>query len=207
MVDPTAHKIRVVLIDDHPVALAGIRLGLRRHADIELVGEASDGPAGLTQIVQQQPDVALVDLFLPGIDGLEIAYQARAAGIRSRMILISGDLSTVGPAQLSKSGISGLFQKSGSIDQLAELIRSVARDPERSPATPNLKTGLALLSDEERAVLVLIAKGSSLKQISQELGVSYKAADYLKQSVMRKLNLHNRVQLTLFAIRERLVEA
>jgi DNA-binding NarL/FixJ family response regulator len=207
------NRIRIVLIDDHPIALAGFRVGLKRFSDIEIVGEAVSGAEGLRLIEERHPAVAVVDVLLPDTNGLEVAARARDVWPQTQVIITSGDLSVATMSRGTQLGVAGYFHKSGAIERLAILIRETAGvvDPAADHAEAGRVRegaphgGLDALTPREHELLALLANGVTLKQAAAHLGVSYKSADHAKQSLMRKLDIHNRVDLVRFAIREHLV--
>jgi DNA-binding NarL/FixJ family response regulator len=202
-------KIRIIIIDDHPVALAGMRVGLKRFEDIVLAGEALDGATGLRQIEELKPDIAVVDVLLPDMDGLEVTARARQLHPAVRIILTSGDLSIATMSRAAHLGVAGYFHKSGAVERLALLVRSVFHSELNAPSplgVPDMPDELEALTLKEHEMLMLLANGASLKQAAGRMGITYKAADRLKQSVMRKLDVHNRVELVRYAIREHLVQ-
>jgi DNA-binding NarL/FixJ family response regulator len=211
MVAPAvAHRIRVVIVDDHPVALAGIRVGLKRFHDIHLEAEALDGGTGLERIAELLPDVAIVDVQLPDIDGLEVTARARDSSPATRIIITSGDLSIATMSRASQLGVAGFFHKSGAVERLALLIRSVYHEgPDESDSLtvpdPQTTAGLDALTPKEHELLMLVANGVSLKQTAERMGITHSSADRLERVVMLKLGVDNRVDLIGFAVREQLV--
>jgi len=204
------NRIRVLLIDDHPIALTGFRVGLKRFPDIEIVGEAVSGAEGLRLIAEHHPAVAVVDVLLPDTNGLDVAARAREVSPLTRVIITSGDLSVATMSRGTQLGVAGYFHKSGAIERLAILLREtvgieqpVGEPPETREPSP--ESAIELLTSREHELLALLANGVTLKQAAAHLGVSYKSADHAKQSLMKKLGIHNRVDLVRFAIREHLV--
>lgn len=207
---PVTNRIRVLLIDDHPIALTGFRVGLKRFPDIEIVGEAVSGAEGLRLIAEHHPAVAVVDVLLPDTNGLDVAARAREVSPLTRVVITSGDLSVATMSRGTQLGVAGYFHKSGAIERLAILLREtvgieqpVVEPPETRE--PPHESGIDLLTSREHELLALLANGVTLKQAAAHLGVSYKSADHAKQSLMKKLGIHNRVDLVRFAIREHLI--
>lgn len=204
------NRIRVALIDDHPIALAGFRVGLKRFPDIDIVGEASSGAEGLRLIEERRPAIAVVDVLLPDTNGLEVAARTREICPQTQVIITSGDLSVSTMSRGTQIGVAGYFHKSGAIERLALLLRETA-GPATATGEPvaskesQPESGLDLLNSREHELLALLANGVTLKQAAAHLRVSYKSADHSKQSLMKKLGIHNRVDLVRFAIRENLI--
>jgi NarL family two-component system response regulator LiaR len=210
MVAPAPEKrIGIVVIDDHPVALAGIRVGLKKFDDIHLNAEAIDGASGLRRIEEHQPDVAVIDVLLPDMDGLEVTARAAEISPDTRVIITSGDLSIATMSRAAHLGVAGYFHKSGAIERLVLLIRAAYRgepDEFESLAVPPTAGGLDELTLREHQLLMLLANGSSLKQAAMRMELSYPSADRLKQALMAKLKVHDLVELVRYAIHEQLVQ-
>src|SRR5262245_14173714 len=117
--------IRVLIVDDHPVARAGLRTWLEREEVIDVVDEASDGPAALERIAEAAPDVAVVDLGLPQMDGIETAARIRQSHPATRIILISGLLDAASVRRGLKAGILGFALKTDGAQRLARMVREV----------------------------------------------------------------------------------
>jgi two-component system response regulator DesR len=202
-------RIRVIIIDDHPVALTGIRVGLKRFRDIHLESEALDGASGLAQIEERKPDVAVVDVQLPDMDGLEVASLARELSPDTRIILTSGDLSIATMSRASQLGVAGFFHKSGAVERLALLIRSVMDDADdaESLEVPEVGDGLRSLTSREHELLMLLANGASLAQSAARMGMSHAAAEHLEAGMMQKLGVESRVDLIRLAAEECLVHS
>jgi DNA-binding NarL/FixJ family response regulator len=204
------NPIRVIIIDDHPVALAGIRVGLKRFRDIQLVSEALDGTSGLEQIARHKPDVAVIDVLLPDLDGLEVTARARELSPATRLIITSGDLSIATMSRASQLGVAGFFHKSGAVERLALLIRSVhcheiEGEGAESLAVPATAEGLESLTLNEHDLLMQLANGLSLKNAATHVGINFQSAERLQHSLMRKLDVQTRVDLVRRAVEEKLV--
>jgi DNA-binding NarL/FixJ family response regulator len=204
------NPIRVIIIDDHPVALAGIRVGLKRFHDVQLVAEALDGTTGLEQIARLKPDVAVIDVLLPDLDGLEVTARARELSPATRLIITSGDLSIATMSRASQLGVAGFFHKSGAVERLALLIRSVhcsetEGEGTETLAVPATAEGLESLTLNEHDLLMQLANGASLKNAAAHLGINFQSAERLQLALMRKLDVQTRVDLVRRAVEEKLV--
>ena len=215
-----ADQLTVLIVDDHPVVRQGLRVLLEVHDGIDVAGEAADGPAALGLAAELTPDVILLDLKLPGLDGIGVLTELRARGIGARvLILTSGN----DPAQVSRAvqaGASGFLYKDVDPDALIRAIRAVhdgnlllAPDAAGS-LVPGLATaggwgpgggpgrgGLAALTVREREVLEEIARGRSNREIARELRVSEKTVKTHVSSVLAKLGVQDRTQAALYAVR------
>ncbi|MGQ0636275.1 MAG: response regulator transcription factor [Planctomycetaceae bacterium] len=212
--------IKVMLVDDHPVVCVGIRAGWERFTDVTVDCEATDCAKALALVSRREIDVAIIDVRLPDCDGLDLAEQFRRLAPDLRVIMISGDFARSAIERGVQAGVRGFSLKTESPLQLAEFVRRVMRGeyccssqleeqlrpgPQGFGIAQEPGRGLSLLSERERDMLVELANGSSLKQASINMGLSYKSADYLKQNIMKKLEIHDRVELARFAVREGLL--
>lgn len=210
-------KLRVMLVDDFPVVCMGLRLYLERCPDIIVDCEAYDGKMALELAIERRPPVAIIDVRLPPSDGITLAEQIREAVPETRVLLISGWFESYTIERGLKAGVSGFIEKTEFLQKLSTFVREVSRGGfccsqsvweyiERSEEgyrlIPSAASVVLSLSSKEREMLECLAQGASLKQAARLIGVTYKSADHLKQNVMKKLNVHDRVELVRLAIRE-----
>jgi DNA-binding NarL/FixJ family response regulator len=205
--------IRVVLADDHAVVRQGLRTFLDLQDDIEVVAEAADGEGAVAAAVRTDPDVVLLDLVMPGLDGL--GALARLRDTRARVIVLTsfGDDDKLFAAL--RGGAAGYLLKDVEPSDLVRAIRS-AQDGQ-SPLSPAIATrvveevahgGTAApgeLTPRELDVLILIARGRSNKVIARELGVAEKTVKTHVSHILGKLGLTDRTQAALYAVRQGLV--
>jgi DNA-binding NarL/FixJ family response regulator len=230
--DPVAapDRMSVLIVDDHPVVRQGLRVLLDVHDGMEVAGEARDGDEALALAAELCPDVILLDLKLPGMDGIAVLRELRARGIGARvLVLTSGN----DPALVSlalRSGAAGFLYKDVDPDALVRAIRAVndgntllapgaagslvhpggypgpdgdgadGRDPGREVRRPAWG-GLGALTAREREVLDQIARGLSNREIARLLHVSEKTVKTHVSSVLAKLGVQDRTQAALFAVR------
>ena len=205
-----AVPITVVIADDHPVVRQGLAVLLEVHDDIELVGEASDGDAAVRLTLEFAPDVLLLDLKLPGLDGLGVLGELRAHGAGTRVLVLTSTAGPTGPTLALQAGAAGFLYKDVDPDALIRAIRSVhdghtvlAPDAARLVAArPGPQSrGLRSLTGREREVLALLADGRSNREIARLLSVSEKTVKSHVSSVLAKLGVADRTQAALFAVR------
>jgi two-component system response regulator NreC len=211
--------ITVLICDDHELFRQGVRTILSLQPDIEVVGEAGDGRKAVEATLVLKPDVVLMDIFMPGLKGFDAVRRIKKAlpETKALILTVSDDEDLV--ARCLDAGASGYVLKDSPPLQLVYAIQAANRGQQyMSPGvlTPmvrrfisqaaEMKSGYELLSDREREVLVLLAEGQSLKEIAVQLDLSVKTVDAHKCNLMRKLDLHDRVELIRYAIRKRLVE-
>ena len=196
--------IRVALVEDQRLVREILEAQLAREADIEVVGATGEGRDAIAMARRARPDVLIVDLGLPDIDGLEVARAVHAQDPAIRLIVLSVDTRPERVRRLMEAGARGYVVKSGALRDLLRAVHVVA-DGETylSPelARPPAAAALAL-GPREREVLALIAAGLRTAQIGARLGISPATVESHRRNIMRKLNLHSVAGLTKFALRE-----
>lgn len=209
--------IRVLLADDHAVVRQGLRTFLDLQDDIEVVAEAGDGEAALDAAIRTRPDVILLDLVMPKLDGVGTLKRLRESGTRARVIVLTsfGDDDKLFAAL--RAGAAGYLLKDVQPPELVRAIRSVSDGD--TPLSPTIATRIVEeiaqgggapadvddLTPRERDVLVLIARGRSNKVIALELGVAEKTVKTHVSHILAKLGLTDRTQAALYAVRHGLV--
>jgi DNA-binding NarL/FixJ family response regulator len=206
--------IRVLIADDHPVVRQGLRTFLGVQDDIEVVGEAADGAEVVSQAEALTPDVILLDLKMPGVDGLMALEELRGRGVEARVLVLTsaGERSRVAPAV--RAGAAGYLYKDVDPQALVQAIRAVhdghvlfapeAADAMLSPDRG--EKGATTLTAREREVLVQIALGRSNREIARSLVVSEKTVKTHVSNILMKLGLQDRTQAALYAVRHGLAE-
>jgi len=209
--------ITVMLIDDHRVVRQGLRDFLELQSDIEVIGEASSGEEGVQMARDLLPDVVLMDLVMPGIDGVETTRRVRNASPSTKVIVLTSftDDAKVFPA--IKAGAISYLLKDISPEELAHAIRAAQRNeavlhPEVAAklmqefATPrSADAPVEQLTSRELEVLRLIAKGMSNKEIADTLIVSEKTIKTHVSNILSKLHLADRTQAAIYALKQRIV--
>lgn len=205
-------RIRVLLVDDHQVVRRGLRTFLEIQDDIEVVGEAADGAEGVARTQELSPDVVLMDIKMPGTDGIEALRRLRELENPAKVLIVTSftEQRTVVPAL--RAGASGYVYKDVDPDALAGAIRSVYAghvllQPEVAGALlaqddPGTGTGRgSTLTEREREVLGLIADGRSNREIARALVLSEKTVKTHVSNILMKLDLSDRTQAALWAVR------
>jgi DNA-binding NarL/FixJ family response regulator len=216
--------MRVLLADDHHLVRAGIRALLESLPEVEIVAEAGDGQEALAALQRTKPDVALLDISMPGLNGLELAARASREVPETRIVILSvhGDASHV--AQALRAGAKGYLVKDAAADELPVLLRSVMRgETYLSPGisrhvvdgflgrsatsgdeTPDISS---LLTPRQRETLQLVAEGRSTKEIAQKLNLSVKTVETHRAQIMERLDIHDLAGLVRFAVRAGIVSS
>src|SRR5580693_4290823 len=200
--------IRVLIVDDHPVVRQGLRVLLEVQDGIEVTGEAGDGPTALARAAEHQPAVILLDLKLPGLDGLAVLEQLKHT--TARVLVLTSVTDPVAAGRAMREGAAGVLYKDVDPDALVRAIRAVHDGhlllaPEAAgillqPATWQNR-GLDALTAREHEVLAELAKGRSNREIARALNVSEKTVKAHVSSVLAKLGVQDRTQAALFAVR------
>lgn len=207
-----ADQIRVLVVDDHPVVRQGLRTFLDLQDDITVVGESADGESCVADAETLAPDVILLDLRMPGADGVAALHGLRERGNPARVLVITSftEPTTVLPAV--RAGASGYVYKDVDPPALAAAIRSVHAghvllhpDVARLLAAGDARP--ADLTPREREVLVEVARGRSNREIARELSVSEKTVKTHVSAILAKLGVQDRTQAALHAVRTGLVES
>ena len=200
--------IRVLIVDDHPVVRQGLRVLLEVQDGIEVTGEAGDGPTALARAAEQQPDVILLDLKLPGLDGLAVLEQLK--NTTAKVLVLTSVTDPVAAGRAMREGAAGVLYKDVDPDALVRAIRAVhdghlllAAEAAGTLLQPAAGPGRGLdaLTAREREVLAELAQGRSNREIARALNVSEKTVKAHVSSVLAKLGVQDRTQAALFAVR------
>jgi two-component system, NarL family, response regulator LiaR len=212
----TNNKLTVAIVDDHQVVRQGLRTFLELYDDIVVVGEAADGAAGLELVRREQPEVVLMDLVMPGMDGITATRQLKALGVATRVIALTSfaEDNKIFPA--IQAGAASYLLKDVTPDALVDAIRAVWHgEPRLHPdvarklldamrATPDLARhdpDRGDLSQRELDVVRLVAEGLSNREIAGRLVISDKTVKTHLTHILSKLNLADRTQLAIYALR------
>jgi DNA-binding NarL/FixJ family response regulator len=205
-------KITVLIADDHPVVRQGLRVLLSLEDDIEVVGEVGDGAEAVELAVALVPDVILLDLKLPVLDGLGVLADLRDRGLPSHTLVLTSVADQASVTVAMRAGAAGFLYKDVDPDALVRAVRSVhdgntVLAPEaagslvRSRARATAVAGLDALTAREREVLAQVAEGRSNREIARLLHMSEKTVKTHVSSVLAKLGVADRTQAALYAVR------
>lgn len=205
--------IRVLIADDHPLVREGIKVSLARHPHIRVVGEASDGEAAVSAAQKLRPDVVLLDLNMPRLDGLGAARRLRKLLPSCRAIVLTMHLDEEYARQAVAAGAKGFVQKDASPATLSKAIEAVhhgrthfsdaasrALLGEVVAAGGKLSEAQDALTAREREVLVLIAEGASNKEAAARLKIGIRTVETHRERLMRKLDIRTTAGLTKYAL-------
>jgi DNA-binding NarL/FixJ family response regulator len=211
--------LSVLLADDHRIVRQGLRAILQTEADIRLTGEAADGPETLRLVERRRPDVLVLDLMLPGLNGLEVAREVRRRSARTAVVVLSMHDDPAYVAEAVRAGVAGYVLKDASADELLQAIRTAAGGGRHfSPSVAEAARVAAAsrpesavtdpyqsLTVREREVLQLTAEGHSSAQIAGRLFISPRTVETHRANLLRKLGLRNQKELIRHAVEKGLV--
>lgn len=214
--------IRVVVVDDHAVIRQGLRMLLESRPEIEVIGDCENGREALLMVERTRPDVVLMDVVMPGLNGIEATRQVRKASPSTRVVILSGFVDENQITGSIRAGASGYLVKNSDVAELVLAIQTVNRGNQYYSAAlsdgfdipelqlqarrPEQKTGVDTLTPREREVLQLIAEGRTNQQIADELVVSVKTVEAHKAHIMDKLKAKSRTDLIRYALRRGIVK-
>lgn len=218
-VSPMAESTKLLIVDDHPLFRQGVRLFLENTPGLELVGEGENGEAALAFLENQEADVVLLDLQMPGLDGIETTRRILSLRPETRVLILTSFGSWEKVYTALKTGAAGYLLKDAEPEQLVAAIRAVAAggsylgaqaaadllrhvDSQGQPTLPELPEPL---SSRETEVLALIAKGMGNREIAEALFVSEKTVKTHVANILQKLNVKSRTQAALYAMRENIL--
>jgi NarL family two-component system response regulator LiaR len=211
---PKAERIKVMIVDDHPIVRSGLVTMLLAFDDLELVGEASSGNKALALCQQELPDVILMDMVMPDMDGLETTRKVLEKYPSVKIIILTSFTKDNMVQDALEAGATSYLLKDSSIDQLAEAIRSAytgqpTLSPEATRALVNSKSGPQSfepdLTRREKQVLALIVEGLSNEEIADQLVISHATARHHVSACISKLGVKNRTQAASLAIKHKLI--
>ena len=210
--------IKVFMVDDHPILRMGLRNLLEEEADLEVVGEAGDGREAVKKVTELKPDVALLDISMPGLNGIQAARRLKTAAPETRVVILTVHQEEEYVSEALRAGASAYVLKDAAVNDLVQAIRAAAEgktylspDVERLVVTDggsasDVKTVSQHLTNREREVCKLLALGHTVPEIASMIGISRKTVDVHKTRLMKKLAVHNRAELVTYAIKNKLVD-
>ena len=212
-----SEAIQVLLVDDHTLVRQGIAALVSRQADIEIVGECGNGLEVVRRVLEAEPDVVVLDITLPGLNGLDVCRQITRKSKNSAVLILTMHADEEHVVRAFKSGATGYLLKEAAAEQFTEAVRAVASGElylgAGIPSTVLKRLGeegeedsYSLLTDRERQVLQQIAEGLTNRQVAENLGVSTKTVDTHRTRLMRKLGIHNQTMLVKYAYQRGIVK-
>jgi two-component system response regulator NreC len=212
-------KIRLLLVDDHQIVRAGLRMLFMAEDDLEIVGEADTAEEALNAIRELKPDVVLMDVAMPGMSGIEATRRIKEANPDIAVLALTMHEDEQYFFEMLNAGASGYMPKRAAPDDLVSAIRVVSQgNVYLYPSLAKLlvkdfldrsesesESVADVLTPREREVLTFIAEGYTNREVADALTISHKTVDRHRENIMRKLNLHSRVELVKYAIEKGLI--
>lgn len=214
-------KLKVLLADDHGIVRKGLRFILEREGEVEVVGEASDGREALKLAEELNPDVVVMDVAMPNLNGIQAAAQLVKKNPKIGIIMLSMYSDEAYLVRALSAGAKGYLLKDSAETDLLRAVESVSQGkPFFSPAIAqtlledymrrlqqqNLQDSYDLLTDREKEILQLLAEAKSNKEVAALLNLSLYTVETHRTHIMQKLNLHNTAEIVLYAMRKKIIQ-
>jgi len=215
--------LRIIVADDHDIIRRGLKQLLTAHSGWEVVGEAKTGREAVALAEQIKPDIVVMDLSMPDLNGLEAARRIRKALPRTEILILTLHFSDQLVRDIVEAGVRAYIMKSDADKDLVSAVEALANhrsfftsraadmllDGFRRPnAAPDAQSLLrSRLTSREREIVQLLAEGKSSKEVAVALGISVKTAETHRANIMRKLELHSVSELVRYAVRNQIIEA
>jgi two-component system, NarL family, response regulator NreC len=213
-------KLRILVADDHGIVRQGLRFVLEKQADMEVAGEATDGREAVRLAEELNPNVIVMDIGMPQLNGLEAAAQIVKRNTEAAVIILSMHTDEVYLVRALTSGVKGYLVKGSADQDLVAAVRAVAvgkcffspviaqmlaEDYTRQLQQKQVQDSYDLLTEREKEVLQLLAEGKSNKEVATVLNVSPYTVETHRTHLMQKLNLHNTAEIVLYAVRKKII--
>ena len=212
--------LRVLIADDHDIVRKGLKALIEEHPGWEVCGEARSGREAVKKATELNPDIVVIDVSMPDLNGLEATRQIRKSCPKTEVLVITHHDSDEMASEVLESGARGYVLKSDSDRDLAHAVESLSRHRpfftarvteiflanRGSRQTDPVEMVRNRLTSREREILQLLAEGKTAKEVASVLGIAIKTSDTHRTNIMRKLNVHSVAELVRYAIRNRLVE-
>jgi len=208
--------VKVLIADDHKMMRDGLRLIIDKQRNMEVVGEAEDGQDTVRQVRKLSPDIVVMDVAMPKLNGIEATRQIVASRKNTKVLPLSAHADRRYITEMLRAGASGYLLKHSASEELIEAIQTIIRgktylspeiaetvvDEYRRAVTAETPSAFSQLTEREREVLQLLAEGQSRKEIASSLSLSVKTIGTHVEHIMEKLDIHSLPKLTKYAIRE-----
>jgi DNA-binding NarL/FixJ family response regulator len=214
-------KLDVLVADDHDIVRRGVRYLLERQPGWRVVGEATNGKEAVEKAKQLKPDVSILDISMPALDGLEAARQIVASGCSTKVLILTMYHSDPLIQEMLKAGVRGYVLKTDAANELVEAVEALYRnktfftsrvpqvflDEREKPAKNNGQDRALRLTPRQREIVQLLAEGKNSREIAAMLGTTFKTVETHRANIMRRLECHSVTELVRYAIRNDLIQA
>ena len=209
------NKVKVLLVDDHELVREGIKMILEKERDFEVVGEATDGRKALAALQEVTPDVILMDISMPNLNGFEAIFQIKRSYPDAKILVLTVHTNEEYVYKSLKAGALGYLVKDSAVSELVGAVKAISEG--KSYLSPSVSKGLVdrltnptematesspyeLLTPREREILQLIGEGKNYQQIADTLNISYKTVENHRANIAEKLGVRERAQIVRYAI-------
>jgi DNA-binding NarL/FixJ family response regulator len=214
-------KLDVLVADDHDIVRRGLRDLLEKQPGWKVVAEATNGREAVEKTNQFKPDVSILDITMPALDGLEAARQIVASGSQTKLLILTIHQSDPLIQQMLKAGVRGYVLKSEAASELVHAVEAVHRnktfftskvpqsflDDRDKPAKTNAQDHALRLTPRQREIVQLLAEGKNSREIASALGTTFKTVETHRANIMRRLECHSVTELVRYAIRNDIIQA
>jgi DNA-binding NarL/FixJ family response regulator len=214
-------KLDVLVADDHDIVRRGLRDLLEKQPGWKVVGEATNGKEAVEKAKQLKPDVSILDISMPSLDGLEAARQILASGSATKVLILTMHHSDPLIQQMLKAGVRGYVLKSDAASELVQAVEALHRnktfftskvpqvflDDREKPVKTNGHDKVLRLTPRQREIVQLLAEGKNSREIAAALGTTFKTVETHRANIMRRLECHSVTELVRYAIRNDIIQA
>ena len=214
-------KLDVLVADDHDIVRRGLRDLLEKQPGWKVVAEATNGREAVEKAIQLNPDVSILDISMPSLDGLEAARQIVASGSPTKVLVLTMHHSDPLIQQMLKAGVRGYVLKTDAASELVQAVEALHRnktfftskvpqvflDGQQRPAKNNSHDPVLRLTPRQREIVQLLAEGKNSREIAATLGTTFKTVETHRANIMRRLECHSVTELVRYAIRNALIQA
>jgi DNA-binding NarL/FixJ family response regulator len=214
-------KVDVLVADDHDIVRRGLRDLLEKQPGWKVVGEASNGKEAVEKTKQLKPDVSILDISMPSLNGLEAARQITASGSATKVLILTMHHSDPLIQQMLRAGVRGYVLKTDAAAELVQAVEALQRnrtfftskvaqvflDGHDKPAKSNREDGGLRLTPRQREIVQLLAEGKNSREIAALLGTTFKTIETHRANIMRRLECHSVTELVRYAIRNEIIQA
>ncbi len=214
-------KLDVLIADDHDIVRRGLRDLLEKQPGWKVVAEATNGKEAVEKAIQFKPDVSILDVSMPSLDGLEAARQIVRSGSPTKVLILTMHHSDPLIQQMLKAGVKGYVLKSDAATELVQAVEALRRnktfftskvaqiflDKREKPSKPNEDEKALRLTPRQREIVQLLAEGKNSREIAAALGTTFKTVETHRANIMRRLECHSVTELVRYAIRNDIIQA